>query len=45
MEPWKGYNKGIVWEKDEESAWAEAKKSRKLVLYFELVGDLDMEGC
>lgn len=41
---WSGYDKGIEWRQD-GTAWETAKHRKKLVLYFELVGDLDKEGC
>lgn len=44
-EPWDGYNKGVEWEKDEKYAWELAKADRRIVMYFQLVGDLDKEGC
>ncbi len=41
---WPGYNKGILWRQDDK-AWADARTAKKLVMVFELVGDLDKEGC
>jgi len=43
--PWDGYNKGIRWEKSLEAALGRAAAEGKPVLFHQLVGDLDKEGC
>lgn len=43
--PWKGYNKGVVWKTSLESAKREAAAQGKGILLYQLVGDLDKEGC
>lgn len=45
QEPWKGYNQGIQWEKSLEEAKARAAREGKPILFHQLVGDLDKEGC
>jgi hypothetical protein len=42
---WSGYNKVVVWEKSPAEAQERARRDGKLILYFQLVGDLDLEGC
>jgi len=42
---WKGYTKGVKWEKSFEAAQARAAKEGKPVLLYQLVGDLNKEGC
>lgn len=42
---WKGYTKGVKWEKSLEVAKARAAKEGKPVLLYQLVGDLSKEGC
>ena len=42
--PWKGYEK-VAWEKTLDGAKARAAAEGKPVLLFQLVGDLDREGC
>ncbi len=42
---WKGYTKGVKWEKSLEAAKARAAKEGKPVLLYQLVGDLNKEGC
>jgi len=44
-EAWKGYNQGIRWEKSLDAAKARAAKEGKPILFHQLVGDLDKEGC
>jgi hypothetical protein len=44
-EPWEGYDRGVRWERSLEDAKARAAKERKPILLFQLVGDLDREGC
>ncbi len=43
--PWPGYDQGIRWEKSLEEALLRAAKEGKPVLFHQLVGDLDKEGC
>ena len=43
--PWKGYQKGIQWEKSLDAAMQRAKKEGKPILIHQLVGDLDKMGC
>jgi hypothetical protein len=42
---WDGYDKGIKWEKSLDAAVERAKKEKKPILFHQLVGDLDKEGC
>ena len=42
---WKGYNQGIRWERSLDAAKARAAKEGKPILFHQLVGDLDKEGC
>jgi hypothetical protein len=42
---WKGYNQGIRWETSLDAARARAAKEGKPILFHQLVGDLDKEGC
>jgi len=35
----------VKWEKSLDAAFERAKKDKKLVLFFQLVGNLDAEGC
>ena len=44
-EPWKGYQKGVRWEESLDDAKARAAKEGKPILFYQLVGDLDKEGC
>jgi hypothetical protein len=44
-ESWKGYNQGIRWEKSLDDAKARAAREGKPILFHQLVGDLDKEGC
>ena len=44
-ESWKDYDKGIRWEKSFDAAKARAAKEGKPILFHQLVGDLDKEGC
>lgn len=43
--PWKGYNKGVRWVPSLSEAQEKAGKSGKLIMLYQLVGDLDKEGC
>ena len=43
--PWKPFNKGVKWEKSLDDAKARAAKEGKPILLYQLVGDLDKEGC
>ena len=46
MAPWSGYEKlDVAWEPDLAAARELAKKTDRLVLYFQVVGNLDKEGC
>lgn len=42
---WKSYNKGVKWEKSLDDAKARAAKEGKPILLYQLVGDVDKEGC
>jgi hypothetical protein len=42
---WKNYDKGIRWEKSLDDAKARAAREGKPILFHQLVGDLDKEGC
>jgi len=44
-EEWKDYGKGIQWEKSLDSAKLRAIKEGKPLLFHQLVGDMDKEGC
>ena len=44
-EEWKDYNRGIRWEKSLDAAKIRAAKEGKPILFHQLVGDLDKEGC
>jgi hypothetical protein len=44
--PWPKYNKeGVRWTFPMDAAVERARDSRKLLLVFHLVGDMDKEGC
>ena len=45
--PWKNYNKiGVTWTQPMEAAAKQAaRKTGKLLMVFQLVGDMDKEGC
>lgn len=43
--PWDGYNKGVRWEESLEAAKKRAAVEGKPILLYQLVGDLDKEGC
>jgi len=45
QEPWKDYNRGIRWEKSLDEAKVRAAREGKPILFHQLVGDLDKEGC
>jgi hypothetical protein len=42
---WKGYDKGIRWERSLDAAFARAVREKKPVLYVRMLGSLDMELC
>jgi hypothetical protein len=42
---WTGYNQGVRWEGSLDEAKARAAREGKPVLFYQLVGDLDKEGC
>lgn len=42
---WKGYARGIRWEKSLDAAKARAAREGKPILFHQLVGDLDKDGC
>lgn len=42
---WKGIQKGVYWEKSLDAARSRASHEGKPILFFQLVGDLDKEGC
>jgi len=43
--PWKAPKGGVTWEKSFEEAQEKAKKENKPILLYQLVGDLNKEGC
>jgi len=43
--PWEGYDRGVRWEKSLDDAKVRAAKESKPILLYQLVGDLDKEGC
>ena len=45
QEAWSGYNHGIQWEASLDAAKARAASEGKPILFHQLVGDLDREGC
>ena len=42
---WTDYNKGVKWETSLDAAKSRASKEGKPILFHQLVGDLDKEGC
>ena len=44
-EAWKGYNKGIMWENSLDAAQERAAREGKPILFHQLVGDMNKEGC
>jgi hypothetical protein len=44
-EEWKGYNQGIRWEKSLDAAQLRAAREGKPILFHQLVGDMDKDGC
>lgn len=46
VRPWKSYNKvGVMWTQPMDAAVKQARKTGKLLMVFQLVGDMDKEGC
>ena len=45
QEAWGGYNHGIRWEASLDAAKVRAAREGKPILFHQLVGDLDREGC
>ncbi len=43
--PWDGYNNGVKWAESMDKAYDQARKEKKLLMVFTLVGDLDKGGC
>jgi hypothetical protein len=44
--PWPNYNRvGVAWTTPYEAAVQKAREKRKLLMVFQLVGDMDKEGC
>lgn len=43
--PWEGLGKGVKWESSLDEARRRAAAEGKPVLLYQLVGDLDKEGC
>lgn len=43
--PWRAPKGGVAWEKSFEEAQEKAKKENKPILLYQLVGDLNKEGC
>jgi hypothetical protein len=44
-EEWEDYDRGIRWEKSLDAAKLRAAREGKPILFHQLVGDLDKEGC
>ncbi|HXX94441.1 MAG TPA: hypothetical protein VEN81_12465 [Planctomycetota bacterium] len=42
---WKGYTRGVKWEKSLDEAKTRAVREKKPILLYQLVGDLNKEGC
>ncbi len=42
---WTQYNKGVRWEKSLDAAKKRAAKEGKAILFHQLAGDMDKEGC
>jgi hypothetical protein len=42
---WEGYTKGVRWHRSLDEARAMARERSKLVFHYQVVGDLDKEGC
>ena len=43
--PWPGYTRGLSWHTDPDEAKALARHSKRRLLFFQVVGDLNKEGC
>jgi ABC-type sugar transport system substrate-binding protein len=43
--PWQPYNQGVRWEKSLDEAMKRAARENRPILLYQLVGDLDKEGC
>jgi len=43
--PWAGYNKGVQWVQTMDDAVKKARDETRILMVFQLVGDLDKEGC
>lgn len=43
--PWGGYRRGILWHTDLAEAKTMAQKAHRLILYYQIVGELNKEGC
>ena len=43
--PWGGFNEGVAWEPALDAAKKRAALEGKAILLFQLVGDLNREGC
>lgn len=43
--PWDGYRRGILWHTDMAETKELAAKSKRLILYYQIVGELSKEGC
>ena len=43
--PWEGFNEGVKWETSLEAARNRAAEEGKPILLYQLVGDLNQEGC
>jgi hypothetical protein len=42
---WKDYDRGVRWEPSVETAFRRAAELRRPVLLYQLVGDMNLEGC
>ena len=43
--PWADYNKGVKWSQPAVESVEKARRENKLLMVFQLVGDVDKEGC
>lgn len=43
--PWAEYNKGVQWSQPAVETVERARRENRLIMFFQVVGDLDKEGC